>query len=73
MECEPLTGLLDRLRRRNQIGTECAQTHRFDLLAVRFARRNTLFCDEDVTDLPRLIFAVYVGMKATGDKPICTA
>ena len=33
-------------------------------LVVRFARRNTLFYDEDVTDLPRPVSAVYVGMKA---------
>jgi hypothetical protein len=31
---------------------------------VRFARRNTLFYDEDITALPRLVSAVYVGMKA---------
>jgi hypothetical protein len=39
---------------------ECAQAHR----VVRIARRNTLFYDEDVADLPRLVSAVYVGMKA---------
>ena len=33
-------------------------------LVVRFARRNTLFYDEDITALPRLVSAVYVGMKA---------
>ena len=33
-------------------------------LVVRFARRNTLFYDEDITDLPRPVSAVYVGMKA---------
>ena len=33
-------------------------------LVVRFARRNTLFFDEDVTDLPQLVSAAYVGMKA---------
>ena len=32
-------------------------------LVVRFARRNTLFCDEDLTDLPRFVSAVYVGVK----------
>jgi hypothetical protein len=31
---------------------------------VRFVRRNTLFYDEDITALPRLVSAVYVGMKA---------
>lgn len=35
-------------------------------LAVRFARRNTLFYDEDLTDLLRLVSAVSVGMKAMG-------
>src|SRR6266508_3327576 len=33
-------------------------------LVVRFARRNTLFYDQDITALPRLVSAVYVGMKA---------
>ena len=33
-------------------------------LVVRFARRNTLFYDEDVTDLPRPVSSVYAGMKA---------
>ncbi len=31
---------------------------------VRFVCRNTLFYDEDITALPRLVSAVYVGMKA---------
>src|SRR6266480_3162836 len=33
-------------------------------LLVRFARRNTLFYDEDMTALSRLVSAVHVGMKA---------
>ena len=33
-------------------------------MVVRFARRITLFYDQDVTALPRLVPAVYVGMKA---------
>jgi hypothetical protein len=33
-------------------------------LVVRFVRRNALFYDEDLTNLPRLVSAVYVGMKA---------
>jgi hypothetical protein len=32
--------------------------------AVRFARYRTLFYDEDVTNLPRRVSAVNVGMKA---------
>jgi len=33
-------------------------------LVVRFARRSTLFYDEDVTDLRRPVSAAYIGMKA---------